>query len=441
MWAEKFGIKICKFIKKHLSIKLFVIRVTMKTTMSVVKEIRNNKINFFKTVLFSLIYSVVGVSMSIIGPSLLDLQIAVSATINQISYLLPVRAFGYVIGSLCGSFIPKKSDIQIYVVFCTVAVAVTTASLPWNRRILTILVNAGFSGINVLLLQFWGKESAPFIQFLYFFYGVGSLVAPLLTEPFLLPVKYDKIGNVTLNHHYKPHDLKIRLPYAIIAAYAFSVLVIFIIVYCLKKKYTIHPSLSIEDQTREEKRSFMKTITIVSLPAIFLHLYFGNTITFGGFLTTFSVKSKLNLSKSKGAFMTSIFWSANALFRLPVMILMRIFSSRNLIILELILMLSSSAVLSVFGNQYEIALWTSAILMGLGSSSIFALYVGYLNNYIKLTNKILSILLVSACVGEFLYPVVIAKYIDLNANIFIYTNSDHFDQKKVHLTTKQNTNC
>ncbi|RWS02540.1 sodium-dependent glucose transporter 1A-like protein, partial [Dinothrombium tinctorium] len=203
--------------------------------MSAVQEIKNNKVNFIKTVLFSFIYSVIGVSMSIIGPSLLDLQIAVGATINQISYLLPVRAFGYVIGSFSGSFIPKKSDTQIYVLFCTVAVALTTASLPWNRGILTILVNAGFSGYFMGLLE---------------------------------------------------------------------------IFYCLHKEYTIHPSLKTGDKKSEEKSSLMKTISIISiisLPAIFMHLYFGNTLTFAGFLSTFSVKSKLNLSKSKGAFMTSIF--------------------------------------------------------------------------------------------------------------------------------------
>ncbi|RWS15141.1 uncharacterized protein B4U79_17917 [Dinothrombium tinctorium] len=121
--------------------------------MSAVKEIKSNKVNFYKTFFVSLIYLVVGLSMSILGPSLLDLQIAVNATINQISYLLPVRALGYVLGSLSGGFLPKKSNIQWFVILFTAATAVTVALLPWNRYIWTILMNAALSGYFLGILE------------------------------------------------------------------------------------------------------------------------------------------------------------------------------------------------------------------------------------------------------------------------------------------------
>jgi fucose permease len=41
----------------------------------------------------------------------------------------------------------------------------------------------------------------------------------------------------------------------------------------------------------------------------------GMEISFGVFVATFSVKSKLNLTKSEGAFITAIFWGCFATMR------------------------------------------------------------------------------------------------------------------------------
>ncbi|RWS26537.1 sodium-dependent glucose transporter 1-like protein [Leptotrombidium deliense] len=384
--------------------------------MSILTEIKNNKLSFLKTVLGSLMYLVIGLSMAIPGPTLLDLQIAVNCSLEQISYLLPSRACGYVIGSFAGGFIPKNTDKQPFIVICITAVAILLGLLPWNTNLWVLIANGALIGINVFILHLWGKKSPPFIQFAYFFYGLGAFIAPLLAEPFLLPVKFDD-KNSTKVHVYTREDLKIHFPYAMVSMYSTTVVIIFSIIYCLNRETKAHSSLA-EKKSDDCKKSKKTKIFAVLVAAFFIKIYFGIAISFGSFLAAFAVKCKLNLLKSTAAMLTSAFWGTFTLFRIPVTLAMNFIGIRNLIIFELFLMFCASIPLQLFGESNVTILWIAVVIMGCSLSSVFALVLGYLQQHIKLTNAVLSLFLISACVGEFLFPTILAKFIDQKPNVF-----------------------
>jgi len=71
-----------------------------RSTMRAVDQIREHPIRFLKTV--ALYYALIslGLSVGMVGPTLLDLGLATNEPFKRINFVLPGRALGYTIGSI-----------------------------------------------------------------------------------------------------------------------------------------------------------------------------------------------------------------------------------------------------------------------------------------------------------------------------------------------------
>ena len=58
-------------------------------------------------------------------------------------------------------------------------------------------------------------------------------------------------------------------------------------------------------------------------------------------------------------------------------------------------------------THYEWLLWVGAALMGIGVSSTYPTLLSFLERILPVTSKMTSIVHSSACVGEFIVPVLI----------------------------------
>ena len=70
--------------------------------MAAIDQMRRYPLRVLKTLLLYLNYLALGLSLGVPGPTLLDLQILVQASVSEISFVLPGRAGGFAIGSLLG---------------------------------------------------------------------------------------------------------------------------------------------------------------------------------------------------------------------------------------------------------------------------------------------------------------------------------------------------
>ena len=68
--------------------------------MSFLTQIREHKIRFAKTLAMYSVFLAFGLSSGLLGPTMLDLQILVNGTIGEVSYVMPGRSVGIIIGSL-----------------------------------------------------------------------------------------------------------------------------------------------------------------------------------------------------------------------------------------------------------------------------------------------------------------------------------------------------
>lgn len=70
--------------------------------MGVFEEMRKNQQVSLKTLALSLCFLAAGMSSAIIGPTLLDLQMQTSTSLDQISLVLTFRSLGMGVGALIG---------------------------------------------------------------------------------------------------------------------------------------------------------------------------------------------------------------------------------------------------------------------------------------------------------------------------------------------------
>lgn len=77
------------------------------------KKILENRINAFKTGASMLSFLGLGLYESSVGPSLLDLKVAIDGTISDIVWVMPACMVGYVIGA----FLSRCQFFQLFLLY------------------------------------------------------------------------------------------------------------------------------------------------------------------------------------------------------------------------------------------------------------------------------------------------------------------------------------
>ena len=308
------------------------------------------------------------------------------------------------------------------------ASACFTAAFAWIKTLWLLLLFFALngaclgyfeSGSNVYIIYLWGKETPPFMQSLQFMFGVGALLVPMIIKPFLIVRDESEEDELKINE-YHPEDVQLWIPFTIIAAFllfnAISVLIVWI-------KWPItdeHPSRIAQSTARthpiissrvNDKPYQYWKITVIILCAMFMHIYLGLEISFGQFLMTFAHHSDLHLSKSIGAYMTTLFWATYTFTRIGTIMFIDKLGNARIIQISALVTLAANVPLVWFGNSSEPCLWAGVAMIGIGMSAVWACMFGFLEEFFPITSIIGSTLVVSAVLGEFVFPVIISSFV------------------------------
>lgn len=404
-----------------------------------------------KTGLVGLLFISLGIFTSALGPALLDLQLLSNTTISRIAFLLPVRSFGYAIGSVIAGILGDIIDHQPLIIGSTVLMTASMFLFPLFSHIYAMYVLIALAGIscgcidcigNCWIIHIWGKENPPFMQIIHFMYGVGALIAPFLVEPFLLNKAADEFdihasdSNSTISSDASADNyLMIHWPFIIGSIYCLLVLTLVVINYILYPDNPVHPSRlkknddkggGADESGKKDKFQLNNPLTgnikilVIVIASVCMHAYVGLEISFGSLLTPFAVKSDLNLTKSQGSFITGSYWATYTFLRIFTLVLIVYLPARTLLIGDFIIIMLSNCILVPFANTYEWALWVGSSLMGLGCSSVFATMFGFVEQLTPITARITAGFMVAACAGEFVIPLVVSQYLEGWPPIFLW---------------------
>ncbi|XP_054159965.1 sodium-dependent glucose transporter 1-like [Oppia nitens] len=376
-----------------------------------------------------------GSSIAVIGPTLLDIRQSIGANQAQINIIFPVGSMGYLLGSILGGVIYEHFDSQLSIAMLVSLMTVCELWFPWNRSVIGLSVTQFIMGLggggldtagNVWLLHMWGKRSAPFMQALHFTFGLGAFIAPLIAEPFL-STKHNgtdiaENAEIVVNTgDVSDRDLMVWYPYTIIAALGLVTVILLVIMYFNKSTDKPHPS--IQNNESLINMTLRQKVVILFIASVIFHSYCGLEIAFGRFMTTFAFYCDLNLNKSIGAYMTSVFWGTFTLVRALTIFIVDSVGTTFMLWADIIIVLIGNIVLIMFGNTSELGLWVGVSLMGIGTSSIFPTLLSFIEELLPVTSRIGSLFLVVACLGEFTIPFIVGYYIESYPLVLMYVTT------------------
>jgi len=138
-------------------------------------------------------FAALGMGISILGPTLLDLAQNARVNLEQISSLFPARSIGYLFGSILGGILADVINPACAMALPLFMCSLATILIPWMTHTWSLGITMTSKGLaagmldtvgNVFCLRLW-PDSPPAMQALHFFFGLGAFTAPLLAEPFL----------------------------------------------------------------------------------------------------------------------------------------------------------------------------------------------------------------------------------------------------------------
>ena len=178
----------------------------------------------------------------------------------------------------------NRINVNIIYNICLFVIALANALIPHQRNIYSLafcfFINGLACGVIETasisrILRLWGKKSGVLLQVLDCMYGVGAVIGPFSSQPFLIEMNIQEIDDSFINpfttaqpgslatrpqsndkrliftfdnsnHTVTADDLKLVYPYSIVSSYAAVVLITSLVMFCIESQDLIHPS-------REEK--------------------------------------------------------------------------------------------------------------------------------------------------------------------------------------------
>jgi len=400
----------------------------------------------WKTSLLWYSFFVLGLSDSIRGPTLLDLKDLINEDVSAVSSTFALRAFGGLIGCFVSGLILDSISPSSRYVFLAVATLVNsfcTIYFPFSPNLLVMqavsvlfgLFNGSFhTAANVLLLRIWsGHNSSPYMYAMHFCFGLGALLAPILSKPFLIDDLTGEVLDVNGNEIFHGEESisqetsnfwTIQTLYPLVGitmllsipAYIYH----FVQVLKVEKKEAREYVKVKNENNDEENVSGCKKYVLIALMAVYYFTFAGLESSFRNFTSAFAVSCSLNLTRHQAADVLAIFYSTFAVFR-AIIIPLSAFASPAVVLWSSISMIGvATFLLSIFAESSLFWLQLGVALVGAGIAPLFASGMLWVKNVIPVTNKVGAVFTMGCSIGTQVYCMVIGSYIESQAMVFMY---------------------
>jgi len=359
-------------------------------TNRITSFIRNDAV--FRTFHYYLLFTYLGLSMGISGPTLPDLAGQVGIRLGQMGYVFLLSAFGYTLGTFLGGRLLDRFDGHRVLGIGQLASAVLIMLLPlipWFWLFFAVVFIKGISDgmlntSNTLLLWTHGEKAAPFMNAMHFFFGLGAFLSPFIVARLIgIPFGY-------------------RLAYWGVGLFG---------VFVGMRTMLLHGSPSQpHTHTNSDGTPIPVYYPLVIASALFLFFYVGVEITYAGWLFTYA--TTLNITNAAGAaYLTSGFWLSFTIGRLisiPVSTRLR---PRAIITAGLAGCLFILVLLLVLPHS-KIFLWVATIILGFCMVPLWPTGYTLAGQSMKLTARLSAIILVGDSLGGMILPWLTGQVID-----------------------------
>ena len=329
----------------------------------------------------------IGLIAGVLGPTLPGLAENTASRLNQISVVFTTQALGWMVGSYFSGRLYDRRPGHPFIGSLILLAAAMFAITPIVSN-LTILAAAlfivGFGGGaidvggNTLLIWVHRQEVGSRMNALHFFFGVGSLMAPLIVAQSI-----SASGDITW------------------AYWLIALLLIPPGIYLLRTPSPTNSLAASESETEDTRWLLVVLITMM------FFLFVGAELAFGGWIYTYAI-SLGQATVTTAGYINSLFWGALTLGRLLSIPLPDRVRARTLLFVDII-GLVISLLLLLFASHVPGVIWIATAGMGLSMANVFPTLMLLAEHHLNITGRITSWFLVGASLGGMVVPWLIGQ--------------------------------
>lgn len=335
-----------------------------------------------RAAIYYLIIIIVGLIAAILGPSLPVLAENTGTLVGYLGVLFTIRSLGGLVGSTLSGSLYDRFAGHIVLGLTLIGLAISISVIPFlgSLGILWIFVffwGLGESfldvGVNTQLIWTFGTRSAPYLNGLHFFFGVGALLAPLLYVQSL-----EQTGSFGPSYW---------LLAALMIPAAAGVLVL------------PSPASPSRGESNQPAPRFNRAVLLIC--AIFF-LYVGAEVSFGGWIYTYTLARSLAETTTAGL-LNSAFWGMLTIGRLlsiPAAVWIR---PSRLLVAAFTGCLASLGLLT-FGPVTPAVVWIGTMALGFSMAPIFPTMLALAGRRMVLTGKVTSWFFIASNAGGMTIP-------------------------------------
>ncbi len=339
------------------------------------------------TAVYYLSFIVMGATTAASGPSLPTFTENTSTGLDRVSLIFVLGSLGYLIGSYFGGRAYDRFPGHRLMSFTVLFIGVASVFIPISRTLSLLLLSMFVSGLatgvldvgcNTLLLWSHREKSGPYLNGLHFFFGFGSLLAPLALAQILLWT-----GDILWLYW----SLAILcLPVAIWLWFL--------------------PEPAVHAHAEDRNGSSFPIVPVLLIVTSFL-LYVGLELGFGNWIYTYALTLGLGTTIT-AAYLTSAFWGSFTVGRLLGVWVSTRLRPKTILFVDLFGCAISIAIIMAWKDSVP-ALWIGTIGLGVSMASIFPTILMLAGERMRITGAITGWFLVGSGAGSMFLPWLIGQ--------------------------------
>ena len=378
-------------------------------------------IRLAQTAAYYAAFIALGSATAILGPTLPDLAQRTNETLSTIGLVFVGASTGYLLGSFLGGRLYDRLPGHRIMAGALIAMALMLAIVPGMRQ-LWVLVLAilllGFAegavdvGGNTLIVWVHGRQVAPFMNGLHFFFGIGAFLAPIIVA--------QTVSSTGIFVSIGLAENSFRLAYWAVGLAALPIAAWLLLMQSPRSPVVDSSGASAPAHAEQHATETDRSLTggtsqlqrlLVAGIAVFLFLHVGLEASVGGWLYSYALAMDLG-SATTAAYLTSAFWGAFTLSRFLSIPIGARFRPRWILLADLIGCLVSACVLALSQGSI-VGTWLGTLGLGFSMASIFPTAVTLGGRHLQLTGRITSWFLVGASTGGMLWPWLVGRSFEI----------------------------
>jgi FHS family Na+ dependent glucose MFS transporter 1 len=330
-----------------------------------------------------------GLSMSVVGPTLPTLADNVGVSLARISFIFTTSSLGYLLGSSGGGRLYDRLKGHRIMLVAMIFMLTSGVLIPVTHSFYALLgvvflfgLGQGLIDIGANLGVLWVFKSrvGPYMNALHFFFGLGAFISPIIVTN----VMRWSGGTITW-------------PFWVLGILYLPGLI----------GLLIYPS---PDNSEKEKDGEMpqKINYKLVIPIIVLFfLYVGVEASFGGWIYTYATGNGIS-GEAGASYLNSLYWGALMAGRLITVPLSRKVEASKILVGNYILMALFLLMILVWPVN-SVMVWVASIGLGFAVSSVFPTLLALAETRMKVTGAITGLFFLGTSLGGMIVPTVLGQ--------------------------------